>query len=282
MPHFPYGSLGFHQHIDRLPQHCSCQPYAVGFGNASGTESRILNNAKRCEAEFLFHYTTRGIGKFHDRLTQTESLVPPGSAFLRPIPSETAYENLPPDDWETLWIFFNGKLAHTLVDALIQDNNGSFIFSQSADGPSIQALYKLFRLRLNGDVHPATASGILYEMLSGLFCPKEDPIPSAIQDVCRFINQELSNPELNVALCAEHIGMSRSHFSRTFTRSMHSNPNAYINTLRMQKATDLLLSHQYKIKDIAALLGFTEAAYFNAVFKKHYGYPPGQIAKTQH
>ena len=279
MPIFPYGTLGFHRHLDALDEQFGCMPYAVGFGKALGDKPRILNNAVRCEAEFLFHYTTRGIGKFHDRATHSEAFVPAGSAFLVPIPSETGYENIPPDDWETMWVFFNGHLAQQLVISLLKQNGGSYIFTQSADGPSMQALYKLFQLRLHDDLHPATASGILYEMLSGLFCPEEEPLPPEIQKTCRFINQELSNPDLNVALCAEHIKMSRSHFSRTFTRYMHCNPNTYINTLRMQKATDLILSHQYKMKDIAALLGFTEPAYFNAVFKKHYGYPPGQIAK---
>ncbi len=239
------------------------------------------SNAHRQEADCLFHYTTKGTGTFRDESTGQEDQVPAGSAFLIPIPSQSSYWNNPPLEWECMWIFFNGEIARKLVDQLIQNNNGNHVFQLHPDGPSVQALHKLHRLRMNGEPHPAQANGILYEILCGLFCPAEEPLPEAIQKACRFINQHFNNPELNVHMVAEACGLSRSHFSREFTKFMDCNPNAYITKIRLQKAFDLILSFEHKMKDIAQLVGFAEPGYFNAVFKKTYGYPPGHIRKSR-
>ena len=276
MRKIPYGSLAFHQHAESLSPQFDCQPFAIGFGSdAESPRNKRTTNAYRNEADFLFHYTSKGCGILYDE-QNNEYRVPSGSAFMVPIPSATEYSNPGPDDWESMWVFFNGQLATDLAQTLIQ-KNGNYVFHQDANGVSVQALYKLFRLRHAGDLHPAQSSAALFEILQGLNYQAETQVPEKIRAACRFVNQNLGNQNLNVALIAQTIQLSRFHFSREFNKYMHCSPNNYIIEQRLHKAVDLILSQQYKMKDIAMMGGFNEAAYFNAVFKKKYGYPPGKM-----
>jgi putative two-component system response regulator len=45
---------------------------------------------------------------------------------------------------------------------------------------------------------------------------------------------------------------------------------------RMEKARQLLLSSDTKVAQVAQSVGFENSAYFNVVFKKHYGIAPGE------
>ena len=53
-----------------------------------------------------------------------------------------------------------------------------------------------------------------------------------------------------------------------------------INSLRVEKAKELLLRGDKKIYEIAALTGFEDTAYFSKVFKKYAGCPPKEYEQS--
>ena len=53
----------------------------------------------------------------------------------------------------------------------------------------------------------------------------------------------------------------------------------YINTKRVEKAKQLLLDTNLKIKDISALVGIEDQLYFNKIFKKEIGMSPREFRK---
>lgn len=53
--------------------------------------------------------------------------------------------------------------------------------------------------------------------------------------------------------------------------------NEYLNRYRIQKAVDLLRENQYKIYEIAEMVGFSDYKYFIKVFKKYIGSSPAHF-----
>lgn len=69
-------------------------------------------------------------------------------------------------------------------------------------------------------------------------------------------------------------GISKSYFSHTFRKRMGVSPVQYLNTQRIEKAKEFLLSNSMSISTIARLVGFDDPLYFSRVFKKHTGIAP--------
>jgi AraC-like DNA-binding protein len=79
---------------------------------------------------------------------------------------------------------------------------------------------------------------------------------------------------LQVNDAAAHVGISRAHFSRTFTRIVKQTPHRYIQLLRLRDANYMLFNSSLSIKEIAASLGYDDPYTFTRAYKKLYGKPP--------
>ena len=67
---------------------------------------------------------------------------------------------------------------------------------------------------------------------------------------------------------ASELGMSRMQLHRRIKIITGKSLSGYILSVKMKKAEYLLLHTQYKVKDIALNIGYTDSSYFSKVFKK--------------
>ena len=74
-------------------------------------------------------------------------------------------------------------------------------------------------------------------------------------------------------LCRES-GFASSYFRESFRKVYHMTPNQALNKLRMEYASELILTGQYKISEIADACGYENVYYFSNLFKKHFGVCP--------
>ena len=74
-------------------------------------------------------------------------------------------------------------------------------------------------------------------------------------------------------------GLNKHYFSREFRKVTNCSYITYINQLRCQKAIVLLLNTDLSIRDISIQCGFSDQAYFDKVFSKHYGITPSGYRK---
>lgn len=81
------------------------------------------------------------------------------------------------------------------------------------------------------------------------------------------------NPEHMVFLS----GKSREHLSRSMRKYLGITPSDYINGLRINYASNLLINTDSQIIDICYSCGFTNLTYFYRLFKKKYGVSPKQF-----
>jgi AraC-like DNA-binding protein len=69
-------------------------------------------------------------------------------------------------------------------------------------------------------------------------------------------------------------GLSRAHFSRTFTRTFGETPRAYLQTRRLERAAALLRKTDRTVADVCILVGLQSVGSFTTSFARVYGKPP--------
>lgn len=101
-----------------------------------------------------------------------------------------------------------------------------------------------------------------------------------IQKLNTIIEENITNPDLNVADLAERMHMSRSTLYRKIKDLSGCSPNELINITRLKKAAGLLRSKQYKIYEIAEMVGYNSATSFGRSFQKQFQMSPSDYAST--
>lgn len=76
---------------------------------------------------------------------------------------------------------------------------------------------------------------------------------------------------------AKFMGYSESYFSKVFNTFSGMTFTEYLNTVRVEKAIELLKSENIKITNIASQCGFNTIRQFNRVFKKVTDCSPSKI-----
>lgn len=95
--------------------------------------------------------------------------------------------------------------------------------------------------------------------------------------VKQIIKDNIGNEDFTVAILAVKVGLSRSMLHRKLIRLTNKSATELITEIRLQKALQLLENDVATVSEIAYKVGFASPSYFNKVFKKHYGIPPGDI-----
>ncbi|GAB5450294.1 MAG: hypothetical protein Hals2KO_06220 [Halioglobus sp.] len=91
----------------------------------------------------------------------------------------------------------------------------------------------------------------------------------------QWLQDHLATP-LSLTTLAAELGVNPRTLHRRFTRATGSTPMAYLQTLRMATARDLLRHSNLSIGEIAWQLGLQDASYFAKLFRKHAAMTPQQ------
>lgn len=102
---------------------------------------------------------------------------------------------------------------------------------------------------------------------------KDDTVIEQINQA-RIIMRENFQTGISPEEIAQQINMGYSRFRKLFKEYTNVSPARFISELRLQKAKNILLNSSLSIKEITYLVGYEDAAYFTALFKKNTGYPP--------
>ena len=86
--------------------------------------------------------------------------------------------------------------------------------------------------------------------------------------------------ELSLSQIADELRISPYYMSHIFKKYTDCSPMQYIAQLRIAEAQNLLLSTKMSITDIAMQCGYNNSNYFQSVFSKMVGMPPGKYRTT--
>lgn len=121
----------------------------------------------------------------------------------------------------------------------------------------------------------------LYSLLSSLAADYAKARAGAgslgrFHQILAYIQQNYSNPALNVTSLCRHFYLSESSLRRLFHENAHCSPLQYILQQRLQNAAVLLREGELPVFEIAQRCGFSSCSYFNRLFKKATGQTPGR------
>ncbi len=80
----------------------------------------------------------------------------------------------------------------------------------------------------------------------------------------------------SIEVLAERIGMSPRNFIRRFKTATGRLPGAYVQSLRMAAAKELLEYGGIPIQNVSAKIGYEDVAFFRSLFKRHTGMTPAE------
>jgi CheY-like chemotaxis protein len=98
-----------------------------------------------------------------------------------------------------------------------------------------------------------------------------------IYELKLFIEENLSNVNLNVEFLSDHFAMSLPTLYRKIKSLTGLTPNNLIKTIRLRKAYKLIREEGLRVSEAAYNTGFTDQSYFSTCFKKEFGENPSQI-----
>ncbi|MFC0777444.1 two-component regulator propeller domain-containing protein [Flavobacterium sp. HJSW_4] len=88
------------------------------------------------------------------------------------------------------------------------------------------------------------------------------------------ILKNITDQDLSVESLAEIMNMSRSTLYRKIKDITNLSPNELINIVRLKRAAELLLNENYKMYEIAEMVGYKSQTSFGRNFQKHFNMSP--------
>lgn len=93
--------------------------------------------------------------------------------------------------------------------------------------------------------------------------------------------EDFLGSRLNTRELAASLHMSYGHLSREYKKLTGNTIIERMNSIRLEKARELLLLPGYNISEVAEQAGFADLSYFSKAFKKRYGQAPQSYRKAR-
>lgn len=107
---------------------------------------------------------------------------------------------------------------------------------------------------------------------------EEEKISEADRDfirrAMRLVEENMCNGNYTVEQLSRDMCMERTGLYKKMTAMVEQTPSAFIRSIRLQKAVDMLRSGDYAVCEVAQRTGFSSASYFSKVFTAEYGASP--------
>lgn len=103
---------------------------------------------------------------------------------------------------------------------------------------------------------------------------------SLLLPALEYIHSEYPNDNISIEYLAGLCGIKSAYFRRIFGACLGTSPLKYINTLKLNRAKDLLSSGLYTVNAAMELSGFSDPCYFSRLFREDTGVSPSEFMRT--
>jgi two-component system response regulator YesN len=143
-------------------------------------------------------------------------------------------------------------------DICFQEDNDIFIFQKKVmNAEELEEVMEIIK---------DFVKNLIEENTSNRFDNSELLIKKAVQYINDNYNKKISLEDI-----AGYVGISKYYFSVLFKKEKDITFSSYLNTVRIEKAKQLLKNPQTTINDVVDEIGFNDAQYFSKTFKKYVG-----------
>ena len=253
-------------------------PYDAEIVHAHYVEHRF---ARHAHEHFVIGLVEKGIQQYTYR--RTRHTTPPGHIFFvngdEPHTGEPATAEgyvyrtlcLGPDTFQQLTLDIMGKNDHPYL-------HGAVI----ADGQLFAKLQRLHRA-IAGNEPTMHCESFLLSALRHLLethaethmqVPDPGKDSSVVTQVRQYMEAHYSE-DISLADLAALMSRSPFHVARTFTKAIGLPPHAYLESIRISRARELLRVG-VSVADTALAIGYPDQSHFTHRFRRHTGFTPGQ------
>lgn len=191
---------------------------------------------------------------------------------------------------------FNSKYFCLIIDYKFCEEHGldieEIIFQRLINDSFVKDKYLAIEeeFRLKGVLYKAAIKSLAVEMLiylyrkyvlseSTLSNKSETEKKAIIKKAIRHI-QENYNKNITVTEIAADAGISKYYFCHIFKEFTGITTVRYINILRCENAKRMLQNGNYRVEEVAYLVGFDNLSYFSKTYKKYMGCLPSATKKA--
>ena len=112
------------------------------------------------------------------------------------------------------------------------------------------------------------------EAVSRILERRRDTRVDKIAEMVREYVMEHYKERITLGQAAEALNISQGYLSTAFKKQSGESFTNYVSAIKIEKAKELIASHQYMMYEVSDLLGFDTPFYFSKVFKKVTGMSP--------
>ncbi|MBR3015993.1 MAG: helix-turn-helix transcriptional regulator [Clostridia bacterium] len=175
------------------------------------------------------------------------------------------YRNL-----HVLCINAHPQLVAGLIDIA---NRMKEIYLAAAPDRELRCCILLMEFMLTLDEH---RDEFMPEIHSGDPYSCNDTVMRRLVMVTDYIKNNLTADDLSQGAMARMAGISKDYFSRIFRSVTGMNYSKWLNMIRMERASELLINRDMTMTEIAMSAGFQSISSFNRVFRAEKGMSPGE------
>lgn len=197
-----------------------------------------------------------------------------------------AYGAVAADPWEVFWIRVEGR-ALDRIAKMLQVRIQPVLDGLTAEraGQHFERLFAHLQSSQPGDA--AVCDAAVAELVAMAFAARPSLLDSAAPELSPAVQKSIERMRLyyhmptRVAELASMVGMSESHFSRTFKAAMGTSPIDWLRRERINQAKRRLIESDDAVKEIAQQVGYSDQFFFSKDFKKMTSLTPTQFREKE-
>lgn len=227
----------------------------------------IAKNAhwgRGCRDIYILHYVLSGEGYFNGQKVKA------GQGFLITPQLLHEYHSSEDKPWRYFWVTFEGDLAEEICKNHINtDKNGIFDFNFKSELLSLSD-------SILAEVNPisgARALGYFFMLMSYHEEKTEFCGNYYVQKAEKYMKENFYR-RLTVTEIADNLGINDRYLYNLFVKHRGVSPKKHLNTLKLNRAIQMLKTDRYSISEIAVSCGFDDVFSFSKFFSRHIGMSP--------
>ena len=228
---------------------------------------------------FLIIYTLKGKGLLKYRNSQYT--LQPGSTAYIDCMEHHYYECFRNQNWEFLWIHFNGPSALGFYNEFMRNN---FHILNSLDPFFMEStLRRILSITQRKDLHSEILSSCLItDILTQILIENDTEnlglgfMPSYLKTAIKIIDTHYRE-QLTLDDLSAQTGISKYHLSREFKKYIGMPPNEYLIVSRLNNSKALLKYTDLSVEQIAFSCGFHQVSHYINLFKRHENCTPSKF-----
>lgn len=252
----------------------------IGCGLEKTTNKKTIMTSKDIKS-FSFHFVLSGMGYVEQ--SNEKHLITKNNIFVLFPHSKQTYYPHKKQPWKYAWINFSGIKANELLKLMNIDEANCIIPILNKEIEKI-FIGNVIECQKKPNISQFIALSNLYKIFSLILeqnVTDNSLTNNFLLDAIDYIENNYSDPCLNLSLVASHTHVTPSYLSRKFKQNLNQNFSDYLVNTRLQKAIHLLNTTTLSIQEIAYRVGYTDPYYFSNVFKKYNKCSPSQHRKNQ-